>query len=160
MLQSIEVRNSVKSSLVHIGQDFCTEVRRRSKFRRHCHAHQSRAGTTNGDDDQQKLVLHQHDWEVGWTRERAGGLGRVQWKRAESRLPGEKMINTDMRLAVQASFAAPFTRAADGNMSGIVCGCPCAILHCRAFSVSNVAGWVQHAWMHPFQWLRLPWCLF
>jgi len=55
---------------------------------------------------------------VGWERERVASSGKFQWKRADNRLPGEMMLNTDMCLAYQAGTAAPFTRAEDGNFSG------------------------------------------
>merc|ERR1719356_2310551 len=54
---------------------------------------------------------------VGWERERVASSGKFQWKRADDRLEGEMMLNTDMCLAYQAGLGAPFTRAEDGNMS-------------------------------------------
>jgi len=55
---------------------------------------------------------------VGWSRHQVNGNGKFQWKRADRKLQGEFMLNTDMCLAFQSGREAPLTRAEDGNMTG------------------------------------------
>jgi len=54
---------------------------------------------------------------VGWSRHQVSS-GKFQWKRADRKLLGEFMLNTDMCLAFQSGREAPLTRAEDGNMTG------------------------------------------
>jgi len=74
---------------------------------------------------------------VGWQREQVNGNGKFQWKRADGKLQGEFMLNTDMCLGFNSGREAPMTRAEDGNhsncclwlaaghadMQGVACNC-------------------------------------
>jgi len=54
---------------------------------------------------------------TGWFSETTS-KGKHQWGRADGKLQGEMMLNTDMCLAFQSGATAPFTRAEDTNHSG------------------------------------------
>jgi len=58
---------------------------------------------------------------VGWKRKQVAS-GKWQWVRADNRLPGEMMLNTDMCLAYQAGSGGPngdvFSQAEDDSFEG------------------------------------------
>lgn len=97
---------------------------------------------------------------TGWFREQTS-KGKWQWGRADGKLQGEMMLNTDMCLAFQSGSVPPFTRAEDTNLtncclwldrgheslSGVECNCQarslsegCTLGNCCVLATGHCSG--------------------